>query len=187
MVILKIRSKLLMKIARTGLACTLLASTAACNNDSGTSDVELASGSQQGIPIPSAIQERVTAAGTLNANLYCDGVKTSMTITGDIAAGTGEAQGSCTGLSTSSSHTITVEFEFVSATFGGPFILATATKSNVQVNAGSNELDFVEGDYTYPDDDGDTISNLDELNVDKDPTSDKCILDHSLIDNCTLG
>lgn len=186
MVLLKINSKLLIKITKTGLACSLLLLTAACNNDS-ASNVELSSGSQQGIPIPAAIQARVTAVGTLNANLYCDGVKQSMTITGDIATGTGEAQGSCTGLSTSSSHTITVEFEFVSTTFGGPFILATATKTNVQAVAGSTSLEVVESDYTYPDDDNDMISNLDELNGDFDPTSDECILDHSLIDNCTLG
>lgn len=151
----------------------------ACNY---TNDDEVSheSENRQGIAIPKSVQQlAINAGGTMNAYLYCDEIRHSMTITDDEVA-----RGSCTGLSTTTLHTIRVDFEFTSDTFGGPFLIATATRESVSV--GTNPI-FEAGEFdTTIDDDGDQISNLVELEAGADPGDSSCFLGVSLIDHCTL-
>lgn len=154
---------------------------AACSN-TGSGDLELASGDRQGITIPKVLRAKaITLSGTMNANLYCDEVKRTMVINGNVA------QGSCTGMSTTTSHTIRIEFDFTSNTYGGPFLLAKAMKTNVGVQPGGTSLDFLATDFdTNIDDDGDQISNLMELEAGANPGSATCYLGLSLIGHCIL-
>lgn len=170
----------MVKRLKSRLVFILVPLVAACSN-TGDGEVAVASADHQGITIPEALRTAaLVASGTMDAYLYCDEVKQTMVISGDIA------QGSCT-LSTTTLHTIRVEFEFTSSTFGGPFLLATATKTGVGVEAGGITLDFLEGDFdTSMDDDEDQISNLVELEAGADPGDKICFLGLSLIGHCTL-
>ena len=125
-----IRLNLYLKIfTRTLKVClvAMLAQLVIACSDLSTGDVALVSGEQQGVTIPKDVRATVIKAeGTLEVVLYCNEGKQSMTISGDVA------RGSCTGMSTINLHTIRVEFKFTSDTFGGPFLLATATKEGVR-------------------------------------------------------
>ncbi|MCF6261127.1 MAG: hypothetical protein L3J98_13365 [Gammaproteobacteria bacterium] len=76
----------------------------------------------------------------------------------------GNAFISLTGIS-QGSHIFTVEFEYLSSRApGNPIILARASKT-IDVKPGDNPLDILESDYETDsfDEDGDGVSNLDEI------------------------
>jgi len=84
------------------------------------------------------------------------------------------------------SHTIDIEVVFVydnSATL----VLSSAT-SSVNVAEGSSLLDIANTSYisTY-DDDNDGVSNLDEINAGSPPFDSSCVLEVSVVGDCTLG
>lgn len=171
----------IVKRLKSRLIFILVPLVAACSN-MGEGEIAIASDDHQGITIPeSLLTAALVASGTMNAYLYCDEIKHTMVISGDTA------QGSCTGLSTSTLHTIRVEFEFTSSIYGGPYLLAIATKEGVGVESGGITLNFLAGDFdTSMDDDGDQISNLVELEAGADPGDAICFLGLSLIGHCTL-
>ncbi len=118
-----------------------------------------------------------------------DGTRTQMQT--DISTGTSSA--SISGLS-KSIHSVLIEFELSDGT--DTVLLATAT-GDVDLTSGNGNLSFADSDYTSTgigfDDDDDGFSNLTEIIVGTDPidAGDKpdnpCILDTSVIGDCTLG
>jgi len=175
----------LIKSTEAAITCLLFSVLLACSNED-RGNVKLASDTQLGIPMPDALRTAAIAAdGTLSAFLYCDEIEHSMAISG------GVAQGSCTSLSTDIPHSIRVEFVFSSNIFGPkPFLVATASKSPVQVSTGVTTLNFVQEDFLASinslDDDGDQIPNLVELEAGADPGDSICFFGLSKIDHCTL-
>lgn len=181
MIRLNLYLNLFTRTLKVCLAAMLAQLVFACSEIS-TSDVALGSAGQQGITIPERVRMTAIAAeGTLNAFLYCDEVRQPMIISDDIA------QGSCTGLSTTSLHKVRVEFDFTSETFGGSFVVATATKEGVRAESGGTDLSFVSGDFdTSMDNDGDLISNLTELENGTNPGQPICVIGLSIIGSCIL-
>jgi len=70
-------------------------------------------------------------------------------------------------------YSFVIEFEVDYINDAGvqiPIKLAIARKSNVVLGAGSNPIEFLATDYLYPDDDGDGVFNIKELELGTDPT-----------------
>ena len=155
----------------------------ACN-DTNAGKMAVSSPGQSGIRLPEVIQRAtIVASGTLNAYLYCgeNAQAVIMTISDDFA------RGSCTNLSLTQVHTIWVEFEFTSDMFGGPYLIATATKTGLSAVSTNTDVSFMSDDFDMTSDlDNDGISNLDELINGSDPASSLCVLGRSLIGQCEL-
>lgn len=65
--------------------------------------------------------------------------------------------------------------------------VATIQGINVDVVPGQTTPAVITAMPNLNDDDDDGVSNLDELDVGTDPASNACIIDNSLLGNCTLG
>jgi len=136
--------------------------TSACTQGSSTVTAQQPDGG--GIVVPAALRS-LPADSTLTAYIRVDdGERQPMTIADDNASIqlTGISQGS---------HTFTVEFEYISSSSPStPIILARASKT-IDVGPGDNPLDILESDYETDsfDEDGDGISNLDEISNGSNP------------------
>ncbi len=136
--------------------------TSACTQGSSTVTTQQSDGG--GIAVPAALRS-LPADSTLTAYIRVDdGERQQMTITDSNASIqlTGISQGS---------HTFTVEFEYIANSApGNPIILARASKT-IDVGPGDNPLDILESDYETDsfDEDGDGVSNLDEISNGSNP------------------
>jgi len=79
-------------------------------------------------------------------------------------------------------HTFFIEFKFASSKYPSTTLATGTVKINVV--AGNNAITFVEADYTFPDSNNDTQTNLDALKANLDPNA--CILGSSKLGNCSL-
>ncbi len=136
----------------TGIAIVI----SACTQGSSTVTTQQPDGG--GIVVPKALHG-LSADNALTAYIRVDeGERQQMTIDG------GNASIRLTGIS-QGSHTFTVEFEYLSSSVpGNPIILARASKT-IDVKPGDNPLSILEADYETDsfDEDGDGVSNLDEI------------------------
>jgi len=136
----------------TGIAIVI----SACTQGSSTVTTQQPDGG--GIVVPKALHG-LSADNALTAYIRVDGgERQQMTIDG------GNASIRLTGIS-QGSHTFTVEFEYLSSSApGNPIILARASKT-IDVKPGDNPLNILEADYETDsfDEDGDGVSNLDEI------------------------
>jgi len=136
----------------------------------GNSTVNVAQQEGKGINLPTALVA-LPPGGTLTAYIRIDNSdRQQMTINGDTATV------SLIGI-TEGSHVFTLEFEYtyidpVTSMPHPPIILASASQTMV-VGPGSNILDFPASSYNIDgyDDDGDGVSNLDEINSGTNPYS----------------
>ncbi|VAX05439.1 hypothetical protein MNBD_GAMMA19-1651, partial [hydrothermal vent metagenome] len=134
----------------------LVVVTSACSQGGSTVTAQQPDGG--GIAIPAALRN-LSADSTLTAYIRVDGGERQQMSISD-----GNATISLTGIS-QGSHTFTVEFEYISnSTPGNPIIVARASKT-IDVGPGDNPLDILEADYETDsfDEDGDGVSNLDEI------------------------
>ena len=129
--------------------------------------------------LPSAVLT-LPAGGELAAYIRVDGgAQTRLDISNNTATG------SIPGL-TRAVHNILIEFEFTDSS-GNTFTVATASR-DVDLSSGDASISFVDTDYDLAsfDDDGDGISNAQELADGTDLNSSGCVLGSSLIGSCTL-
>lgn len=155
-------------------ACFLLALAACSSNDDTVATADTVT------EIPRFIQSyALIADGNLAAWITIDGgTRTQMTV--DSAAGT--VSTSISGLSRAA-HTVLLEFEFTDGV--ATVTLATVT-STVDLSAGDATVSFADTDYDVDfDDDNDGTNNLTEIINGTSPID--CVLDISVIGNCTLG
>lgn len=138
--------------------------------------------SQIGISVPERLRQiTVSAEGTLSAFINCDSVRRAMTIVDNTA------RGSCTNLSTTILHNVGVEFEFTLPNSGGSFLIASATKTGVSATSEGTDVAFSSNDFdTSMDNDGDGVSNLDEIEAGNNPGNPSCVFGTSLIGRCVL-
>ena len=136
----------------TGIAIVI----SACTQGNSTVTTQQPDGG--GIAVPKALHG-LSADNALTAYIRVDGgERQQMTITD------GNAFIRLTGISPGS-HLFTVEFEYISSSApGNPIILARASKT-IDVKPGDNPLNILEADYETDsfDEDGDGVSNLDEI------------------------
>lgn len=90
-------------------------------------------------------------------------------------------------------YSLALEFTVIDDVYGRVLVAASSTME-IEINSGEpTEVDFSTLMYTYFDDDDDGERNLDELYAGTDPfvgttpNDGTCILDTSVLDNCTLG
>ncbi len=162
-------------------ACFILVLSACSSSDDTDTTAETVT------DIPQFIQKLVLNTTDPNASLLAwitidGGTRTQLTI--DLVTNT--ASRSIT--LSRSKHTVLIEFEFTDGV--DTITLATATKS-IDLSDGYDSLTFEIPDYTTSyDDDNDGLSNLSEIIDGTDPlipAVTDCILDTSVIGNCTLG
>ncbi len=136
----------------TGIAIVI----SACTQGSSTVTTQQPDGG--GIVVPKALHG-LSADNALTAYIRVDEGERQQMVIDD-----GNAFISLTGIS-QGSHTFTVKFEYISSSApGNPIILASASKM-IDVKPGDNPLSFLEADYETDsfDEDGDGVSNLDEI------------------------
>lgn len=163
-------------------ACFILVLSACSSNDDTAATTETVT------EIPQFIQKLALTTTDPNAELLAwliiDGDPIPLTI--DLVAGT--ASKSIT--LSRGKHELQIKFEFTDTV--DTITLATTPTQIVDLSAGDVSLTFEVADYITADydNDGDGISNLDEIKQGSDPlvadVSD-CILDTSVIGGCILG
>ena len=150
---------------------------AACS-DSG-SNSQAATATTSITEIPSAVLT-LPSGGTLRAFIAIDGGTPI-----ELSINSNTATGSIPDLSRTV-HSVTVSFEFTDSG-GTTYTVATAT-TTVDLSSGDASVSFAEADYDMAsyDDDGDGISNAQELADGSNPGDSACVLGFSLIGKCTL-
>ncbi|HFD87091.1 MAG TPA: DUF1554 domain-containing protein, partial [Gammaproteobacteria bacterium] len=117
---------------------------------------------QATFPLPAGISTRTLPSGiTAQARIYQNDEEIAVApikISGTLA--TAQFPGLAPG-----NYVVTLQFVQTSSSQ----VLATARKS-VTVGTGASQLGFSSNDYTYPDDDKDKYSNLDEINEETNPS-----------------
>lgn len=179
----------LKNVAKIIFSLILLNALAACSD---SDEVAGSIASVAKTEMPPELQKLLgTDLTNLRAFVTVDGDtanRTEMTIS---TSGTGSASASIPGL-TLDMHTIIITYEYTDGS-GNTFILATATNT-VDLSSGDGSISFLASDYDLAsyDEDGDGISNADEVAAGSDPLdptsgSTDCVLGTSTIGNCTLG
>jgi len=155
-------SVLLTRIKSLVFFAFIVVVTSACTQGDSTVTSQPQGGG--GIAVPAALLT-LPAGSTLTAYIQVDGGdRQQMTISGS------NASISLTGIS-QGDHTFTVEFEYISSSApGNPIILARAIET-MEVGSGTNVLEILEEDYDTDsfDEDGDGVSNLDEVSNGSNP------------------
>jgi len=155
-------SVLLTRIKSLVFFALIVVVTSACTQGDSTVTSQPQGGG--GIAVPAALLT-LPAGSTLTAYIQVDGGdRQQMTISGS------NASISLTGIS-QGDHTFTVEFEYTANTApDNPIILARASET-MEVGSGTNVLEILEADYDTAsfDEDGDGVSNLDEVSNGSNP------------------
>jgi len=155
-------SVLLTRIKSLVFFALIVVVTSACTQGDSTVTSQPQGGG--GIAVPAALLT-LPAGSTLTAYIQVDGGdRQQMTISGS------NASISLTGIS-QGDHTFTVEFEYISSSApGNPIILARAIET-MEVGSGTNVLEILEEDYDTAsfDEDGDGVSNLEEVSNGSNP------------------
>lgn len=172
----------LIEIVRLAILSVCLVLVAACGEN--TSNVEIGADTELGIFIPSTT--RALTGGTVNAYVTCDSDSPGAERKAMDIDQQGIARAICSGLQPKETSFL-LEIEFVLDTDpSNPIPLVNATQS-MSLKVGDNPLDFVEGNYSYPDKDSDALSNWKELELGTDPEDATCVIGFSIIGGCTLG
>ena len=154
-----------------------------CGQESDQDEVSL---SDDTLTAPLPIALKLTPTQTLVVKVIDGGTTIPCT---NLSVNTVDETFSCKITLLGGRHTLTLIHSVIDSTYGpDPVPVATTSGIVVDVVPGqTTPADFSLANLTYDDDDNDGISNLDELAAGTYPQGDECILDHSFIDNCTLG
>jgi len=134
--------------------------------------------------LPSAVLT-LPSGGTLRAYISIDGIDGNVVDRAELSISTNTATGTIPNLPRAV-YTVLIEFEYTD-TANNTFTVATASQ-DVDLTSGDASISFAEADYELDsyDDDGDGLSNAEELRADTDPGDSGCVLGVSLIGSCTL-
>ena len=167
----------------------LVLTLSACSQKSSQNEVSVSDGTLSA-PIPSAL---LADANNLVVEVVVDG-RPPQPCAG-LSVNLGAGSFSCSITLPSGPHNITLVLSIIDTTFGTVQVMTVSGIDVVVVPGQTVSADFSTLTIFFVDDDGDGISSRDELiagtdpfdPLDPTPALGDCILDTSLIDNCTLG
>ena len=167
----------------------LMLTLSACSQKSSQNEVSV-SDDTLSAPLPSALL--AVDATNLVVGVVVDG-GLPQTCAG-LSVNQGAGTFSCTITLSGGPHNIVLVLSIIDATYGTVQVVTVSGLDVVVVPGQTVSADFSTLTITFVDDDGDGISNRDELDAGTDPSDpldptplSDCILDTSLIDSCTLG